>query len=99
MAVRMVKLVLVAAFYVGRIDTPLFAPGVGQVGPIHIDGHPLQYRKDLVLHDAHRHRKLFDKSCIALVGGHDSVLTSCLCYTNSLHGTSWCDLHAEIEIR
>lgn len=55
MLIRMVKLLGVSAFYIGRLDTPFFAPGVGQIGPIALDGHPVQFRKDLLLHDAHRH--------------------------------------------
>ena len=31
MFVRLIKLVLVSAFYVGRLDTPMLAPGVGNV--------------------------------------------------------------------
>ena len=49
------KLLLVTSFYVGRLDTPLFAPGVGMIGPLTVDGHPVQFRKGLLLHDAHRH--------------------------------------------
>ena len=55
MLVRMAKLLAVSAFYIGRLDTPLFAPGVGMMGPMALDGHPIQFRKDLLLHDAHRH--------------------------------------------
>ncbi|KAI2501081.1 hypothetical protein MHU86_13372 [Fragilaria crotonensis] len=29
--------------------------GVGMIGPISVDGHPEQFRKGLILHDAHRH--------------------------------------------
>ena len=53
--VRLIKLIVVSAFYCGRIDTPLFARGVGEIGPIAIDTYPIQFRKDLVVHDAHRH--------------------------------------------
>ena len=35
--VRMVKLLVVSAFSVGRIDTDLLAKGVGQVGPYQFD--------------------------------------------------------------
>ncbi|KAI2490939.1 hypothetical protein MHU86_23627 [Fragilaria crotonensis] len=55
MVVRMFKLFLISALYIGRLDTPLFAPGVGMIGPISVDGHPVQFRKGLILHDAHRH--------------------------------------------
>jgi hypothetical protein len=39
----------------GRIDTPVLAPGVGVVGPVIFDGFPVIFRKDLLVHDAHRH--------------------------------------------
>ncbi|KAI2501080.1 hypothetical protein MHU86_13371 [Fragilaria crotonensis] len=52
---RTMKLLLVTSFYIGRLDTPLFAPGVGMIGPLIVDGHPVQFRKGLLLHDAHRH--------------------------------------------
>ena len=55
MLVRLVKLIMISAFYIGRLDTPLFAPGVGMIGPLHLDAHPIQFRKDLLVHDAHRH--------------------------------------------
>ena len=42
-------------FYLARIDTPFLAPGVGRVGPVELDGYALAFRKDLLLHDAHRH--------------------------------------------
>jgi hypothetical protein len=49
MLVRMLKIVLIGAFFVGRLDTPLFAPGVGNIGPVRIDSHPIQFRKDLLV--------------------------------------------------
>jgi hypothetical protein len=55
MLIRLVKLLAISAFYIGRLDTPIFAPGVGMIGPIALDGHPIQFRKGLLLHDAHRH--------------------------------------------
>jgi hypothetical protein len=55
MVVRMVKIILIGAFFVGRLDTPLFAQGVGNIGPVRLDSHPIQFRKDLLLHDSHRH--------------------------------------------
>jgi hypothetical protein len=55
MVQRLVKLLLVAAFYVGRLDTPMLAKGVGNIGPIPLDDYPIQFRKDLLLHEAHRH--------------------------------------------
>jgi len=55
MVQRLVKLMLVTAFYVGRLDTPMLARGVGNIGPVPLDDFPIQFRKDLLLHDAHRH--------------------------------------------
>jgi len=52
---RLVKLMLVTGFYVGRLDTPMLAKGVGNIGPVPLDDFPIQFRKDLLLHDAHRH--------------------------------------------
>lgn len=63
--IRLVKLILVAVFYIGRIDTPLFASGVGNIFCIPLDAFPIQYRKDLLLHEAHRHRK-----CLMSFGGY-----------------------------
>lgn len=46
---------LIGAFFVGRLDTLLFAPGAGNIGPIRLDSHPIQFRKDLLLRDANHH--------------------------------------------
>ena len=51
--VRAVKLVLISALYVGRVDTPLLAPGVG-VGPM-VDKYPFIFRQDILALEAHRH--------------------------------------------
>lgn len=48
-------LVLVAAFYIGRLDTPLLAPRVGYVGPVPLDAYPVCFRNDLLIHESHRH--------------------------------------------
>lgn len=55
MLARLVKMIAVSALYVGRIDTFFFARGVGMIGPIALDSYPITFRKDLLLHDAHRH--------------------------------------------
>ena len=44
-----------AALFIARIDTPFLAPGVGRIGKIELDSYPISYRKDLLLHEAHRH--------------------------------------------
>lgn len=36
MVVRAVKILILGAMYIGRIDTPLFADGVGMFGPVEI---------------------------------------------------------------
>lgn len=55
MFMRAAKLLLITVFYLGRLDTPLLADGVGLVGPIQLDSYPYSFRKDLLQHDAHRH--------------------------------------------
>jgi len=55
MIFRAVKLVGVSLFYIGRLDTPVFARGVGNLSFYTLDGLPNQFRKDMLLHDAHRH--------------------------------------------
>jgi hypothetical protein len=55
MIIRSIILIIITAVFVARIDTPLLAPGVGNIGPIILDAGPFAFRKDLLLHDAHRH--------------------------------------------
>lgn len=52
---RMCKLLITAALYVGRIDTPFLAPGVGRLGNLELDGYPVIFVKDILSHEAHRH--------------------------------------------
>lgn len=52
---RMIKLLLAAAVFIGRIDTPFLAPDVGRVGVFHLDYYPYIYRKDILASEAHRH--------------------------------------------
>ena len=52
---RMIKLIIIAAAFIGRIDRPLLARGIGRIGPIELDGYPLVHTKDLLSHEAHRH--------------------------------------------
>lgn len=54
-ALRMCKLILAAALFVGRIDTPVLADGVGRFGNFEIDNYPYIFYKDILSHEAHRH--------------------------------------------
>jgi hypothetical protein len=49
--VRMIKLVISACMFIGRIDTPFLAPKVGQIGPIELDNYPTIFMKDLLQHE------------------------------------------------
>lgn len=55
MLARGIMLSLISLFYIGRVDSPLFASGVGQIGNIDIDKYPSSFRRDIILHEAHRH--------------------------------------------
>lgn len=55
MLIRMLELFFLTALYVGRLDTPVLASGVGVLNNIAIDSYPNTFRKDLLSHDAHRH--------------------------------------------
>lgn len=49
---RFFKLVGVTALYIGRIDVPMLAPGVGYVGPMNLDTAPVSFKVDLLSHEA-----------------------------------------------
>lgn len=51
LVVRSAVIFLIAIFYVGRIDTPFLAPGVGEIGSFILDSSPVSYRKDLLAHE------------------------------------------------
>lgn len=55
MVVRAIKALILGAMYIGRVDTPLFAEGVGMFGPIEVDNWPTVSRKEILIHEAHRH--------------------------------------------
>jgi hypothetical protein len=52
---RVIKLMLAAGLFIGRIDTPFLAPRVGNIGNFELDGYPTIFLKDLLSHEAHRH--------------------------------------------
>jgi hypothetical protein len=53
--VRMIKLLLVTSFSIGRIDTPFLARGMGEIGPVELDAFPTIHLRDILSHEAHRH--------------------------------------------
>ena len=52
---RLVKILFTGALYVGRIDTPFLAEGVGRIGGLELDNYPRIFMKDILAHEAHRH--------------------------------------------
>mmetsp|Transcript_21580 Transcript_21580/g.38070 ORF Transcript_21580/g.38070 Transcript_21580/m.38070 type:complete len:1026 (-) Transcript_21580:193-3270(-) len=52
---RMVFLLFASFIFVGRIDIPFLAEGADHVGPMTLDMFPIIFRKDLLMHEAHRH--------------------------------------------
>ena len=54
-AVRVVKLTIVAALQIGRIDVPFLAEGVGDIGGFRLDRFPSIFRQDILAHEAHNH--------------------------------------------
>ena len=65
--VRAAKLIALTAIYLGRIDTPFLAKGVGSIGDIALDTLPVSFRKDLLLHEAHRHPYLERLGCMYMM--------------------------------
>jgi len=52
---RMAKLLVIACAYIGRIDRPFLAKGVGEIGKSEIDSYPAVHTKDILIQEAHRH--------------------------------------------
>jgi hypothetical protein len=53
---RSIKFILLSILYISRVDTPFLAEGVGWlVGNIPLDAYAISFRKDIMIHDAHRH--------------------------------------------
>ena len=52
---RLIKILITGALYVGRIDTPFLAEGVGRIGGFELDNYPRIFMKDILAHEAHRH--------------------------------------------
>lgn len=52
--VRMVKILLVGGFCIGRIDRPFLAAGLGYIGPIQLDAFPTIFLRDILAHEGKR---------------------------------------------
>ena len=48
---RSIKLLLAAATFIGRIDTPFLAHNVGRIGPLELDNYPIVHMKDVLTHE------------------------------------------------
>jgi len=53
--VRILKLLLTAVLYAGRVDTPFLYDSCGQIGGFRIDREPYMFQIDILQHEAHRH--------------------------------------------
>mmetsp|Transcript_2208 Transcript_2208/g.3214 ORF Transcript_2208/g.3214 Transcript_2208/m.3214 type:complete len:701 (+) Transcript_2208:187-2289(+) len=53
--VRMAKLIVATGMSVGRIDTPIFAKGAANIGPVNLDAYPIIHLRDILIREAHRH--------------------------------------------
>lgn len=54
-ALRAIKLTVVAALQIGRVDIPFLADGVGVYGGFMLDRFPIIFRQDILAHEAHSH--------------------------------------------
>jgi len=53
---RAIKLLLAAGMWIGKIDRPFLASGVGNLwGYFELDGYPSIFQRDILSHEAHRH--------------------------------------------
>jgi len=52
---RAIRFIVSAVLFVGRIDTPFLASGVGRIGSFELDHYPTIFTKDLLAQEAHGH--------------------------------------------
>ena len=69
-ASRAIKLTIVAALQIGRIDIPFLADGVGVYGSFQLDRFPDIFRQDILAHEAHNHPFIERLSKIYLLKMH-----------------------------
>ena len=55
---RSIKLLLSAAAFIGRIDTPFLAHNVGRLGPLELDNYPIVHMKDVLSHEVRVREKV-----------------------------------------
>lgn len=69
--IRMIKLLITSALYVGRIDAFFLAPGVGElkIGKLNfrLDNYPHIFLKDILSNEAHRHPYIELLGCMYLL--------------------------------
>ena len=53
--IRAIKLIIVIMIYLGRVDRPILADGVGDFGALKMDKYPRIFMQDLMSIEAHRH--------------------------------------------
>jgi len=53
--VRAIRVLVIALFYLGRLDIWVLADGVGEFWCMHPDAYPRAFNRDLLVHEAHRH--------------------------------------------
>lgn len=84
MAGRAIKVSFVTLLYIGRIDTPLFAPGVGTIGPLVLDSEHLIFKKDLLIHEAVSSSSICLYLVLIMLNHTHLLLVSCSTVTHTL---------------
>lgn len=50
---RIIRLGIIAIFYVGRLDSPLLYDSLGQIGGFRVDREPYMFQIEILQHEAH----------------------------------------------
>lgn len=79
---RAIKHSIISFYYIGRIDVPTFAPGVGMVGPLHLDSEHMIFKNELLIHESVSllfssalHFGAYSNALHELTHGHFSIVT------------------------